>query len=422
MEQKSLTNGTSMEFAAFIGLDWADQKHDLCLCEAGKEELEKSVMEHTPEALAGWVNDLRQRFGGRPVAIALEQSRGGLIAALMNYDFIVLYLLNPSTVDRFRKAFASSGAKDDPTDAEFILEILLKHRDKLKAWKPDEVPTRKLARLVEGRRKIVDLRTQLVQMLTASLKEVFPQALDLVGELATPLACDFLLKWPSLQALQKSSSETIRKFYYGHRLRRGDLIEKRLAMIKQACVLTQDPAILESSALMTESLVKQLRAILTSIALYNQQIDKTFAEHPDGLVFSSLPGAGAVLAPRLLTAFGSDRSRFESAQDIQKLSGIAPITKRSGKSSIVQRRLACPKFIRQSFHEFANLSIRFSGWANLYYEKLRTKGKGHHAAVRSLAFKWIRIIFRCWKNRKPYDEKLYLSTLKKRNSPYQQAV
>lgn len=406
------------EIACFIGLDWADQKHDLCLCPADSSKYEKSVIEHRPETLAQWIHELRQRFGGRPVAIALEQSRGALVAALMGYDFIILYPINPATVDRFRKAFAASGAKDDPGDAEFILEILMKHRDRLKVWKPDDVQTRKLARLVEARRKTVDLRTQLVQMLTATLKEAFPQALELTGDLATPVACNLLLKWPTFQALQKSSHQTIRKFYYAQNVRRGDLIEKRLELIKKSTALTHDEAILESCALAIKTLAKQLQTIFPSILQYDQQIEKIFSAHPDKEIFESFPGAGKALAPRLLTAFGSNRNRFGSSSDVQQFSGIAPVTQQSGNRCYVHRRLACSKFIRQSFHEFAALSLRFSQWAKTYYDQLRAKGKGHHAAVRALAFKWIRILFRCWKDRKPYDENHYLEILKKQGSPF----
>ena len=124
-----------------------------------------------------------------------------------------------------------------------------------------------------------------------------------------------------------------------------------------------------------------------------------------------------MLAPRLLAAFGSQRERYASAEEVQTYSGIAPVMKRSGKKKWVHFRWACPKFLRQSFHEWAGHSIAHSQWARRYYQQQRERGKGHHAAVRGLAFKWIRIVFRCWKDRAAYDESRYLMTLAKRNSP-----
>jgi len=331
----------------------------------------------------------------------------------------VLFPIPPSTVNHFRKAFASSGTKDDPVDAELILEILLKHRHKIWAWKPDDVQTRLLTRLVEARRKIVNMRTQQVQTLMAALKESFPQALELMGEdLGAMLACDFLLKWPTLQQLKKAQTQTVRKFYYAHNCRRGDLIEKRLAFIAQSVALTQDEAVLESSRMFIETLAQQLRSLIPSIKKYDLKIREVFSQHPDQEIFSSLPGAGEVMAPRLLTAFGSDRSRFPMALNMAQYSGIGPVTKRSGKSSTVYRRLARPKFILQSFHEFAGFSIHFSRWAKAVYDSLRSTGKGHHASIRALAFKWTRVIFRCWQDRKPYDENHYLNVLKKQGSPF----
>src|SRR5262245_60963885 len=131
---------------------------------------------------------------------------------------------------------------------------------------------------------------------------------------------------------------------------------------------------------------------------------------------AAFPERGLALAPRLLAAFGSNRDRFECASELQELSGIAPVTEKSGESIWIHWRLACSKFLRQTFHEFAGCSIVQSDWARACYDQLRKRGKSHHAALRALAFKWIRIMFRCWKNRTPYDEAVYCNSLKIRRS------
>jgi len=146
------------------------------------------------------------------------------------------------------------------------------------------------------------------------------------------------------------------------------------------------------------------------------EIKARFQVHPDMAIFDSFPGAGAALAPRLLAAMGSDRSRFESASEVQQYSGIAPVTDRSGKHMWIHRRFACPKFTRQTFHEFAGQSIRWSSWARGHYDMQRDRGKGHHAAIRSLAYKWIRIIYRCWKDRVMYNEEIHIQSLRKKGS------
>ncbi len=405
------------EFAASVGIDWSDEKHDICLLESGSRKAEYQQIQHTPEALSQWIARLRARFAAGKVAVCLEQSRGALINALMNHEFLVLYPINPNTLSRYREAFATSKAKDDPTDAYLLMELVTKHRDKLRAWHPDDEQTRSIMLLGEARRKAVHLRTLLTNKLIAALKGYFPQAIELVGtETYSVMACDFLLNWPTLEDVQKADKQALRKFYYGHTVRRGNLIEKRLEIIEKALPVTTDKAIINCSVMTVNMLAKQLRTLADSIREYDKKIQQLFSSHPDSPIFSSLPGAGAAYAPRLLAAFGTNRSRYESADEIQKYSGIAPVLERSGKTQWVHRRFACPKFLRQSFHEFANQSIRFSLWARAYYEQQRAKGNGHHAAIRSLAFKWIRIIFRCWKNRTPYDELKYLKALQRKGS------
>jgi hypothetical protein len=167
---------------------------------------------------------------------------------------------------------------------------------------------------------------------------------------------------------------------------------------------------------MVQALMAQLRVILEAIERFDQGIAERAQSHPDYALFEALPGAGPALAPRLLVAFGEQRERYGSAQEMQKYAGIAPVLERSGKQSWVHWRRQCPKFLRQTFVEWASVSIRFSFWARAYYEHQRDKGATHQAAVRSLAFKWIRIVFRCWQSGTPYDESVYLAALQRRGS------
>lgn len=149
----------------------------------------------------------------------------------------------------------------------------------------------------------------------------------------------------------------------------------------------------------------------------DKEIRTRYREQDDNVIFDSLPGAGPQLAPRLLVAFGSNRARYETAADMQKYAGVAPVIERSGKKSWTHWRYSCPKFLRQTYVEWAGQSVRFPFWAKAYYQQQIAKGKPHNTAIRSLAFKWIRIAFNCWKTRTVYDESKYLQALKQRGSP-----
>jgi transposase len=398
-------------------LDWADQKHVVTLQDANTDQRQRFTLDQTPEALQNWIQQLRNRFAGRPVAIAVEQKRGALIYALMHVDFLHLYPVNPQTLSQFRKAFYPSGAKDDPVDADLLLEILMAHRQHLRVWIPDDVLTRSIQLLTEDRRHLVEERTALTNQLTAALKMYFPQALDWFGDLHTARACAFLQRWPSLQQLKRATSSSVRKFYRAQGYRGEDKLEQLIASIPKAQPLTQDGAVLLAGSMKVQALVTQIPLLTESIERYDQQIASLFEQHDDSTLFGSFPGAGPSLAPRLLAAFGSNRGRFEFAAEMQQLAGIAPVTEKSGTGIWIHWRLACSKFLRQTFHEFAGQSITQSDWARACYDELRKRGKSHHAALRALAFKWIRIIFRCWKSRTPYDEARYCKGLQLRRSP-----
>ena len=405
-----------VEIAAFIGLDWADQQHAVCLQDADNSSRETSTLDQTPEGLQTWIDQLRARFGGRPVAVAVEQARGALIYALMHVDFLHLYPVNPQTLAKLRKAFYPSGAKDDPGDAGLLLEVLLNHRNHLRVWVPDDVLTRSIQLLTEGRRKLVGERTALTNQLTAVLKMYYPQALDWFGDLHTLRACAFLQRWPSLQQLKSATPSSVRKFYQNQGYRGEDKLKQLIESIPLAQPLTGDEAVILASTMMVQALVKQIPVLTESIQEYDRKIAALFNAHDDSTLFGSFPGAGPTLAPRLLAVFGSDRSRFEFAAEVQQLSGVAPVTEKSGKACWVHWRFACSKFLRQSLHEFAGQSILKSGWARAYYNQQRQRGTSHQAALRALAFKWTRVIFRCWKDRTPYDEAKYCQSLKLRGS------
>jgi transposase len=413
-----MTTTSMVPLAALIGIDWADQHHDVALQINDASPIEECRLAHDPAVLTQWLATLAQRFAGQPVGIAIETSRGPLVHALLEAPFVILYPINPRSLARFREAFHPNGAKDDGPDARLLLAMLAKHREQLTPLVPDDVATRALRRLVEHRRHAVDLRTKLTQQLQAALKEYFPQAMRWAGtDLTSDLACQFLQRWPTLDALQRARPTTIQHFYTAHHCRSAARIAERLAEIRTATPLTRDPAILESSACYVQLLIGQLRALAPSLARFDAEIAQRFATHPDADIFDSVPGAGAALAPRLLVAFGTDRARFPAAADMQKRAGIAPITIRSGRQSHVHWRWAASTFLRQTFHEFAQHSILHVEWARVCYHRLRERGQTHHAAVRALAFKWIRILWRCWTDHTPYDDARYTRALGLRGSP-----
>lgn len=361
--------------------------------------------------------ELRKQYPTAKVAICLEQPAVNLILFLEPYSWITLYAINPLTLQKYREAFVISRAKDDGKDAEYLAELLLNHFDKLTVWRPEHGETRRLRQLVLHRRAVVDERTGLSNRLKALLKQYFPQAVELCGEeLWRPLATDFLLKWPTLQKVQKTRAETLKKFYYLHGSRSQNLIKKRLALIEAAVPLTDEAELLETYTLRIQLICRQLQLVQKTLRDYERQIAKVFSLHPDREIFDTLPGAGPTFAPRLLAAMGSDRDRFGKASCLQRYTGIAPVTKQSGGKRHVHRRYLCPKFLKQTFHEFAKESVLHSRWSAAFYLQQRNKGCGYNTAVRALAYKWQRIIWKCWQTQTAYQEHIYEEALRKNKS------
>ena len=411
-------------FAATIGLDWADKKHDLWLHPADGSKSEHLQLPQTPEALHQWVAQLRQRFGNRPLALGIETSRGAVISALMAYDFLVIFPINPKALKDYRAAFSVSGAKNDLSDARLLEEFIRLHRAKLKALEPDTELTRQIKGLTENRRRLIDERTRLVNQLHATLKTYYPLAETLFGQqMNQPLAAEFLTRWPDLPTLQRASAKTLRAFFYKHNSRSAAKINERLALISRARSLTNDPAIVRPASLLVTGLAAMLKPLHKAVAALDQAIEQAMNQHPDAPIFRSLPGAGPALGPRLLVAFGTNRDRFQSAAEVAQFYGIAPVTVQSGNAKTVHMRYRCPKFGRQTFHENAACAIQVETWAACYYQQHRQHHNDkHHQACRALAFKLIRIYFACWKQRQPYQTNAYLVALEKHASPLRQKL
>src|SRR2546426_4315324 len=405
------------EYAALVAIDWADQQHAVCLLDPSTGAREQAIVKHTPAALQEWALNLRQRFAGQPIAVCLEPSRGPLISALLQSGFFVLYPINPATLAKYRQAFSTARGKDDPTDADYLLDLLEHHRNRLRPWHPDDEKTRTLRLVVEQRRRLTGDRSRGSNRFTALRKGYFPQVWDWFEDTRTQLVCDFLGLWPQLSLLQQPRPATIDKFLRSHHSTSKPTNLRRLTEIETALPLTTDAAVMTSSVINVKALVAQMKTVIAAISEYDRHLEALCQTHDDYHLFAALPGAGPVHAARLTAALGSDRSRWQSADELVTFAGIAPIIERSGKQFRIRWRYFCPKFFRQTFHEFAAQSIQDSFWARAYYSMQRAKGKDHHAAVRALAFKWIRVIWKCWQTRTPYNEVIYLESLRKSGSP-----
>ena len=397
----------------FIGIDWADQKHDCYVIDRDGKGSHRAIA-HSPEEIDNWVTEMLQLADGKPIAIMLEQSRGALMYALMFRKNVLLYPVNPKQLSRYRESYPGGG-KDDPTDARYLARMLRERITTLTCWQPDDDNTRLLANLCEQRRKLVDGQVQQRQQLIALLKSYFPVVLELFGKVhQLPLLLSVLGRWTDPRQLRRADRQLIRRVLSEHSAGSEKQQDEIIARIRSARLLCDDEALITPSAMAAELLVRQIQQSQKTIREFDDKIAEVMKQHPDAHLFTSLRGAGAALAPRLLCAFGSQRERWENAESLAAFSGIAPVTKRSGKQCHVHRRFACPKYLRQTFHEFAGCAVQYCPWSKARYRLLRDRGMKHHAALRKIARSWIRILFRVWQTRTPFDSDRYIAKLQQR--------
>lgn len=278
-------------FTAYVGIDWADRKHDFCLQANGSDICESGTLEHTPEAIAQWAQSLYDRFGG-PIAVCLELAKGPIVYALQRCDFFVIFPVHPSTLARYRQAFVPSGAKDDPSDAKTALDLLLRHPERLEPLKSISVPMRILSALVEERRHLTDGVTRITNRLTSTLKQYYPQALDWFEHRNTIMFCDFLNRWPTLVHVRRARTATLESFFHSHNCRREYLVSGRIKSIRSATPLTEDEAVIRPARMMVETLVAQLRVLLGPLSALMQRLMTSRTHHPALLLgWSLLPTA-----------------------------------------------------------------------------------------------------------------------------------
>lgn len=406
---------------AWVGIDWSDQKHAYAVRGAdGREGC--GEFSAAPEAVHEWVARMREQYGGGTIVVGLEQSRGALLYALSAYDFLELIPINPRAASAYRESLRLSGAKDDPVDAALIRDFVATHLNDLRVWRADDAVTRRLRLLVEQRRSMVDERTGLILELAAVLKQYFPQCVEWFGEVGGVLTRRVIGRWPTLEALRAARADAVGRVVRSHSRRSVEQVRHLIGRIRAAVPLTTDEAIIEALSVRTQVLVSMIDCADAAVGRYDAAIATCWSTHVDREVFESFPGAGPVMAPRLAAAFGTDRTRFTNAGEIQTYSGIAPVVERSGKHCWVHARWRCPKFLRQTFHEFAEASIPHCSWARDFYRAQKQRGAGHHAAIRALAFRWIRILFRCWQQRTAYDDGRYNDALSRKGSPLAQSA
>jgi transposase len=400
-----------------VSLDRSDRTAALALLDLSTGALlTESVLDLAPEALDGWWRTLRAAHPQARIAVAFEQPAPNLLAFFAPRQPAAIYALNPSATWAYRRSLTVSRARNDQSDARDQALFVKNHLAELKTWAAPATTVVQLERLTLSRRKQVDARIALTNQLQAALKRYFPQALELMHEdIWRPMNLEFLRKWPSAQKLQKVPLGKLRAFYHKHGSRSEARWTARSTLIGQLVPLAEaGPA----DELEVGALIDQIEVLTASIARHDQVIAEMFeAEGLAAEQIGTLPGAGPILAPRIYVALARHAPNCDDPESLAAAVGVAPVTDQSGKMHKVYRRLRCDNHTRQSFVEWVKESWKHSTWAEAFVRQRQKKGQGFHAIMRALAYKWIRILWRCWRDGVAYHEQTYIERLRQKGSP-----
>lgn len=393
----------------FVGVDWGGAAHAVCVVDETGAPLDRFTVGHDREGLALLIARLTKHGAHSPVAI--ERPTGLLVDALVDAGFIVMPI-HPNVVKACRPRYRAVSAKSDPGDAFILADILRTDGHRLTALKPQSDAIKALRGLVRGRDDLVATRVALANQLTALLDSFWPGAAAIFANIASPIALDFIVRYPTPESAARLGPKRLAGFLAQHSYCGRRSPEALLARLRTAPQGRAGDAESEAKGELVRALARTLHALVDEIAHVTHRIEHMVADMPDGRIVMSFPRAGRICAAQILAELGDVRARFQTEAQLAAEAGLAPVTYASGKSRGVGWRWACNKRLRTAFTCFADNSRHQSPSAEDVYKRARARGCKHPHAVRILARAWTRVLWRAWTERIPYDPQKHASALR----------
>lgn len=400
------------ELTHYAGFDWAKDHHMVVVVNNQGQIVADFEFEHS---LEGWQRFADNTTAWPSLAVAIETSQGAAVDQLLQRQYTV-YPINPVAAKSYRQRKAPSGTKTDHIDAWALADGLRADGHGWKPLQPLDPLTQQLRLLCRDEVSLIEQRTALANQLQQTVLEYYPAALAAFDDWTQSYAWQFIVQFPTPDALVKAGPRRWEKFLHVHKLWRPETAQKRLAIFAQAAQFKASEPIIQAKSQLALALCQLLRVLAQQLDLYRQRIAALFEQHPDHQLFGSLPGAKTVLAPRLLAAVGADPARYGSQEVLQCLAGTAPVSYQSGRINKVHVRWSCDKFLRHTVHLWANCFRNASAWGQTYYQKKRQQGMSHACALRCLGQRLLKIVFRIISDKKPYDAEFHARNQAKHGS------
>jgi len=391
----------------FVGDDWAEEHHDVELQDEAGRLLSRAKL---PEGVTGIARlhamigeHLGEGVDEADVVVGIETERGPWVQALIAAGYQV-YAVNPLQVARYRDRHGVSGAKSDPKDAHVLADMVRTDRHQLRPVAGDSAQAEAVKVLTRAHKTLIWERTRHLLRLRHALREFFPAALVAFDDLTATDALQLLAAAPDPVSAAALSLEEIdaalKQARRHHRAAKAQAIRDAL----RTAHLGQPPVVAAAYAATVRAQVAILTVLNTQVAAMEQQVDAYFSQHPDAEVYLSQPGLGVVLGARVLAEFGDDKTRYADAKARRNYAGTSPITRQSGKKKTVMARHVHNDRLIDALNRQAFAALSASPGARAYYDQLRARGAGHHAALRQLGNRLVGILHGCLKTGTPYNE------------------
>ena len=385
------------------GLDWGSAAHAVCVVDAADgRAVETLAIGHTAAGIKDMLARLARIAPPAELPVAIERPSGLIVEALVAAGHPVVPI-HPNVVKACRPRYRAAGGKSDPGDAYMLADILRTDGHRFRQLMPASDEIKALRALVRGRDDLVAERVALANQLRSLLESFWPGAVAIFADIDSPIALAFIQRYPTPDSAARLGDKRLRSFLAQHRYPGRRAPAELLARLRAAAAGLAGDAEADAKGELVRALAAVLATLVTRIAELTSRIEHAIADLPDGKIVMSFPRAGRICAAQILAECGDRRERFQTEDQLAAEAGVSPVTHASGKSRGVTFRWACNHRLRAAITCFADNSRHGSPWASAIYRKARARGCDHPHATRILARAWVRVLWRAWVDRQPYD-------------------
>lgn len=384
------------------GLDWGGSTHAICILDSDGRAISNFEIKHTLEGVEEMLRRLARVAPAAELPVAIERPSGLIVDALIEAGHPVVPI-HPNAVKACRPRYRAAKSKSDPGDAYMLADILRTDGHRFRPLQPCSDEIRALRALVRTRDDLVAERVALANRLRNLLEGFWPGAAAIFAEIDSPIALAFVSRFPTPACAARLGEKRLAAFLAQHRYCGRRSPAELLARLHAKPKAHVGDAEAEINGELVRSLATLLATLVSELAKLSARLEHAVAALPDGEIVMSFPRAGRVCAAQILAELGDVRDRFQTAEQFAAEAGVCPVTHASGKSRGVVFRWACNHRLRRAITCFADNSRHASPWANIIYTNARRRGCSHPHAIRILARAWVRILWRAWSDRNPYD-------------------